>query len=412
MDVVTATSAAQVGAVAESLEPTDELVVHDVGSDEQPAVGTQVRIDGPAAGWTSIGRVCQPPTPASQPAFPFDSSARMTPLAVVGAEPDPTRTTEGIVGPRTNLIGRPQRDGVRMLRARPDRRSGRGVPRVETMLTDLTALRERRGGRPIRLVVADMDGTLLDADGVVPERLWPLLDLMRERDIAFCPASGRQYATLLRLFESHADGMVFIAENGACVVRDGVEVSSDPLEAGAVRDLVAATRGLAAEGLDLGAVLCGTRTAWIERADEAFLEQLRPYYASVGTVPDLGAVTEHVVKVAVHALDRSEEVAAGLASFAAAFQVVVSSPSWVDVMNRGTNKGTALRRLQESLGVTADETIVFGDYLNDLEMLDEAALSFAMDNAHATVLERARHRAPSNRDHGVVHVLESLLGDR
>ncbi|MEO7753422.1 MAG: Cof-type HAD-IIB family hydrolase [Terracoccus sp.] len=277
------------------------------------------------------------------------------------------------------------------------------------MLTDLTALRESRDGHPIRLVVADMDGTLLDADGVVPDRLWPLLDLMHERGIAFCPASGRQYATLLRLFSSHSEGMVFIAENGAFVVRDDVEVSSDPIEAQVVGDLVATTRRLSADGTDLGAVLCGTRTAWVERHDEAFMAQLRPYYASIEEVSDLGAVTDDIVKVAVHALDRSEHVAAGLSAFAGTHQVVVSSPSWVDVMKRGTNKGAALRRLQDSLGVSPDETVVFGDYLNDLEMLDEATLSFAMDNAHADVLERARHRAPSNRDHGVVHVLETLL---
>ena len=143
--------------------------------------------------------------------------------------------------------------------------------------------------------------------------------------------------------------------------------------------------------------------------DEAFIEPLRPYYASIERCPTSARVTDAVVKVAVHALNRSEQVAAGAPSFADTHQVVVSSPSWVDVMKRGTNKGAALRRLQDSLGVSPDETIVFGDYLNDLEMLDEATLSFAMDNAHADVLERARHRAPSNRDHGVVHVLETLL---
>ncbi len=289
------------------------------------------------------------------------------------------------------------------------------MPRVEDMLTDLTALRDSRDGRPIRLVVADMDGTLLDSDGVVPDRLWPLLDLMRERGIAFCPASGRQYATLLRLFASHSEGMVFIAENGALVVRDDVEVSSDPLEPRVVRDLVTTTRRLAADGVDLGAVLCGTRTAWIERHDEVFLEQVRPYYARIERVhdlADLAAVEQDVVKVAVCDLDRAERTAEGLVAFGSTHQVVVSGPNWVDVMNPGTNKGAALRRLQESLGVSADETIVFGDYLNDLEMLDAATLSFAMSNAHGDVLERARHRAPSNRDHGVVHVLETLLGAR
>ncbi len=65
----------------------------------------------------------------------------------------------------------------------------------------------------IRLVAVDMDGTLLDGDGRVPEDLWPILERMRRAGALFAPASGRQYATLRREFEGHAEGMVFIAEN-------------------------------------------------------------------------------------------------------------------------------------------------------------------------------------------------------
>ena len=77
----------------------------------------------------------------------------------------------------------------------------------------------------LRLIAVDMDGTLLDANGAVPDDLWPLLDDLHDRGIAFAPASGRQYATLRRDFDSHADGMVFIAENGALI--DGEPVSKD-----------------------------------------------------------------------------------------------------------------------------------------------------------------------------------------
>ena len=48
----------------------------------------------------------------------------------------------------------------------------------------------------LRLIAVDMDGTLLDAEGRVPDALWPLLEELRERDIHFAPASGRQLATL------------------------------------------------------------------------------------------------------------------------------------------------------------------------------------------------------------------------
>ena len=72
----------------------------------------------------------------------------------------------------------------------------------------------------MRLVVADMDGTLLDSGGRIPEGLWPLLDRMRERGVVFVPASGRQHARLARMFERAIDGMPIIADNGSYVVLD------------------------------------------------------------------------------------------------------------------------------------------------------------------------------------------------
>lgn len=90
----------------------------------------------------------------------------------------------------------------------------------------------------LRLVAVDMDGTLLDADGRIPTGLWPLLERLRARGIAFAPASGRQYATLRRDFGAPGDDMVFIAENGSFVMRGEQELSSDVLAPEVVADVV------------------------------------------------------------------------------------------------------------------------------------------------------------------------------
>lgn len=50
--------------------------------------------------------------------------------------------------------------------------------------------------------------------------------------------------------------------------------------------------------------------------------------------------------------------------------VVVSGKCWVDCANKGANKGSALRHFQEEYGITPDETLAFGDNLNDIEMLN------------------------------------------
>ncbi|MFE9448164.1 Cof-type HAD-IIB family hydrolase [Streptomyces sp. NPDC006739] len=266
------------------------------------------------------------------------------------------------------------------------------------------------GPADIRLVVTDMDGTLLDDAKRVPEGLWPMLAELRRRGVLFSPASGRQYATLAREFADVSEGMAFIAENGAYVVRDGVELGSDPLDAAVTADLVRAVRRLVADGVDVGAVVCGKRSAYVERTDEPFLAEVRKYYVENRIVEDVTSVDDEVLKVALFDFGPAERTTApALAGFADTHQVVVSGEHWVDVMTRTANKGTALRGLQRELGITPAQTMVFGDYLNDLEMLDAAEWSFAMAGAHPEVVRRARHLAPSNNDNGVLRTIGRVL---
>ncbi|MFF4833362.1 Cof-type HAD-IIB family hydrolase [Streptomyces sp. NPDC001315] len=266
------------------------------------------------------------------------------------------------------------------------------------------------GCADIRLIVTDMDGTLLDDDKRAPDGLWETLALLRERGVLFSPASGRQYATLARQFAEVAEGMVFIAENGTYVVRDGVELSSDPLDPAVAHGVVRATRQLVADGVDMGAVLCGKKSAYVERTDEAFLAEVRRYYLEHRIVEDVTAVDDDIIKVALFDFGSAERTTApALEPFTATHQVVVSGEHWVDVMNRTANKGAAIRRLQHDLGITPAQTMVFGDYLNDLEMLDTAEWSFAMANAHPEVVRRARHLAPSNNDNGVLRTVARML---
>lgn len=263
----------------------------------------------------------------------------------------------------------------------------------------------------LRLVAADMDGTLLDEQGRVPDRLWPLLKVMRDRGISFVPASGRQYATLRNTFANVADDMSFIAENGTYVVHNGVEVSSSTMEPAFVRTVLDDVRRLATEGVDLGIVLCGKDRAYVERGDRPFLEEVAKYYLAHETVGDLADHTDGVIKIAVFEFgDIERDVEPAMAHHRATHQVVVSGGHWLDIMADGVNKGTALRALQKALDVSPAQTAAFGDYLNDVEMLQAADLSYAMENAHPTVKAVARHAAPSYVDEGVITVLERLLG--
>lgn len=253
-----------------------------------------------------------------------------------------------------------------------------------------------------------MDGTLLDSTGAMPAAFWPLLERLHRRGITFVPASGRQHATLAHMFARAPAVRSFIAENGTLVVHDGAPIATTTLGAATLRRVIAAVRGAAAH--DLGLVVCGRRSAYIERRDATFVEEAARYYVALRTVDDLTTVDDDVLKLATYDFGDAEASAREVfAPLRDGHQVVVSGRHWVDIMPPGVNKGTATRALQRALGVTPDETAVFGDYLNDIEMLDAGALSFAVGNAHPAVRARARHLTASNDDHGVIAALAHLV---
>ena len=278
----------------------------------------------------------------------------------------------------------------------------------------------RYAGADLRLAAVDMDGTLLDDDKNFPPGMDELLDLMDERGVTFAPASGRQVWTLLDMFPGRP-GMTVIGENGGIVMRDGVEVSSHPVDTPTVREVIRLVRDATSgpDGIDGGLVMCGKQFAYVERTDEGFVEGVMPYYHRTKRVEDqnaiidaieAGQIDDAIVKLAVYVIGPVEPLAqATLANFADTHQYAISGANWADLQVQGVDKGSAVRDLQRFLGVERAQTAVFGDAGNDLSMMGVADLSFAMANASQDVIEAARFVAPSNNEAGVAQVLRSLL---
>lgn len=283
----------------------------------------------------------------------------------------------------------------------------------------------------IRLIVCDMDGTLLDGDSHLPEEFWEVYRLLTEHNVTFVPASGRQLATLTKMFQptdggaegpedaqgAHSEDSLpqtndFIAENGNLVIHSGERVWQSVIPESIAQEVISAVRRGADEGRNLGLVMCAADGAYVDRDDDAFLAEARKYYASLDIVPDVADVEDDFLKFAIYDFDDAESAAESVfGALDDRYRPVVSGQHWIDVMDSSVNKGVALRRLQESLGVTREQTAVFGDYLNDREMIAEGQYSFAMENAHPTIMEEANYCAPANTEAGVVQVLRHLFDD-
>ncbi|MCU4166390.1 HAD family hydrolase [Carboxylicivirga caseinilyticus] len=259
----------------------------------------------------------------------------------------------------------------------------------------------------VKLIASDMDGTLLNSQKKLPVGFESMYRRLRDAGIYFVVASGRQFYTLEKEFAHIDHDMFFIAENGG-YIKWGKDVQLlKPMKTNNVEKLIKHIRSI--EGADI--VLCGKEGAYVESRNERFLAEARLYYHRCTFVEDLLTVEDDVLKIAVNDFHNLESTTLkSVQVFSDQFQISTSSSIWLDVMPIGVNKGEAIKFLQNKLGISDEETMVFGDYLNDYEMLEAAAYSYAMGNAHDDIKKVARFQTKTNDEDGVMLVLEELLG--
>ena len=92
-------------------------------------------------------------------------------------------------------------------------------------------------------------------------------------------------------------------------------------------------------------------------------------------------------------------------------KVKVSGEMWLDISHQLANKGVAMQVLQERFNISQEQTMVFGDYMNDLEMIQNAYFSYAMENGHPEIKKEARFLAQSNDENGVVQILAQVVDE-
>jgi Cof subfamily protein (haloacid dehalogenase superfamily) len=261
--------------------------------------------------------------------------------------------------------------------------------------------------RSIKFIAADMDGTLLDHKGQLDPAFFDLYQQLEQRDIIFAAASGRQYYSLLDTFAPIKNQMMFVAENGTMVMHQGKELYSCTMDSDAIESIIRTVRAI--EGTYL--VLCGKQSAYIETEDPQALEEFAKYYARCQYVQDLLQVDDEFIKVAICHFGGTEQLVFPTvnAQFGESHKVVVSARIWLDIMHADASKGAAIKSLQQQLGFSYEQTMSFGDYFNDVEMLQASYHSYAVANAHEAVKGYARFSAPANSEGGVLQVINQLL---
>jgi Cof subfamily protein (haloacid dehalogenase superfamily) len=258
----------------------------------------------------------------------------------------------------------------------------------------------------IKMVVTDMDGTLLNSRHEVSDQFFELFEELKKKEILFVAASGRQYNSIIDKLYSIKNDIIVIAENGGYAVYRDKELLATPLEKIQKENVLKTLQEIE----NIYPVLCGKRNAYITGKSDAFTAKLREYYSEFEIVENLEDHVDEVLKIAIYHFESSEEfIYPKVKHLEDALKVKVSGENWLDISSPNANKGYALQKVMDLHGIHADEVMVFGDYNNDLEMLSLAKFSFAMENAHPNVKKEAKYSTLSNDENGVEHILKLLI---
>lgn len=261
----------------------------------------------------------------------------------------------------------------------------------------------------IKLIVSDMDGCLLDPSSKFPPNFMEAYNLMKEKNIIFAIASGRSIDGLNKAFGNLAPEMTFISDNGARIYHKGNLLFEEGLELEDYKPFLEEMRSH--EGLL--PIACGRERKWIENnssVTERAKNELLKFYPGWHEC-NFENVPEKVIRFALLYFDDIEK---NIYPYFEKYnnekvRLQVTSYEWIDVYSRNVSKGSSVKVIQDKFGILPSETMVFGDYLNDLTMADYADYSFAPSNAHPEVKERFTETIESNAEYGVTNKIISCL---
>ena len=269
----------------------------------------------------------------------------------------------------------------------------------------------------IKLIATDMDGTILDSQGLLDlPRLEKILDRLEEKGIRFVIATGNEIHRVRQLLGHLTDRVVLIVANGAKIFENNQLIQVETWDNELVEKALTFFKGQECQNqfvitsMNGGFVKEGTIFTQLDKFMTP--EMIELFYQRMNFVEELhpelfGGVLKMSLVVGEDKTDQVQEDFNQV--FNGYVQAVSSGYGCLDIIQDGIHKAWALQELLKRWNIKSEEIMAFGDSENDVEMLELAGIAYAMENADEKAKAVATGIAPANSQGGVYQVLEAWL---
>ncbi|WP_390407290.1 HAD family hydrolase [Lacticaseibacillus jixiensis] len=262
------------------------------------------------------------------------------------------------------------------------------------------------------LIISDIDGTLSYDHQHVSAKTAQVLQQLMDAGHEFYAATGRMY-NLAKIMTEQVDPRAeIIASNGAVYDFNGSRVHHLMGEhALTVTEQAAGAQALTAVYFTDDTVYY-TKTPSQKVVDTLMSFASAAADIAVQQVHTVEKLLEHAGEITngiIFSPDDPEPLARTMMTLAEtnAMHLSASDATNIELIPKHVDKSTAIAELQAKTGIPASRTIVFGDGLNDLGMLQAAGISVAMGNAVPDVAKAARYQTLANTEDGIAHFLSN-----
>lgn len=244
----------------------------------------------------------------------------------------------------------------------------------------------------VKAVASDLDGTLIKGiNNTLPDGTFQIIREIQEKGIRFIAASGRQYANMRKIFAEIVDEIDYISENGCLAFHKGELVYKNAIERNLALTLIDDL--LSVEGTEV--MISGVSQGYVLSKNQNYIHILRDVIGmNVKEINHPTEIEEDMVKISILWWDGipKEPEKYFHEKYDHLLSVANGGNGWLDFNNLGSGKGAALKVLADFYHLSTDEFMVFGDNENDISMLKEAGISYAVNSATDYVKSFAKYR--------------------
>ena len=266
----------------------------------------------------------------------------------------------------------------------------------------------------IKMVITDLDGTLLDSKEAVSEANIRAFTALKQQGILCVVATGRIENEARYAFELIGATEYFIGMNGAQILNlKTKEIIAEsflsPITAQKVFDVLH-TAGVFFQIYSQDDVIC-TPDIYEKRLGAGInKEYLARFGDSIRVCTSIVQPLTKTNKFFAVVPDRAQEAYIYSALQEMGDISLVSAQSdYLEIIPKTIHKGIAVAHLCRHLNISLENVLAIGDSDNDLEMLKTVGISIAMGNAHPHIKDVADYVVASNDDNGVAHAIDQLI---